>query len=87
MFDKKLLYLGLLLLFPNSNINIDGVSIIDCRNQKNIIEKLDESSWNTLILKIHSFSFLETIKKDYLDIKKVSSLIIYISEEIKKMII
>ena len=84
MSDKKLFYLGLSLLFPNSNINIEGVTIIDSKKDKNIIQKLDEYSGGTLILKIHSFSFLEMIFKEYLNIKKVSSLIIYIGKEIIK---
>ena len=82
--DKKLLYLGLALLFPNSNINIDGVNIIDYKNDQIINEKLDEFSGDTLIVKIHSLSFLEIIKNKIEDIKKISSLIIYISEEVVK---
>ena len=70
------------LLFPKSNINIDGVTNIDCKKDKNINKKLDEFSGDTLIVKIHSLSFLEFIKNKIEDIKKISSLIIYISEEV-----
>ena len=84
MFEKKQLYLGLSLLFPNSNINIDGVTIIDCKKDEDIYEKLDKFSGGTLILKTHSLSLLEKMKNKILDIEKISSLIIYISEELKK---
>ena len=81
-YEKKL-YLGLSLLFPNSN-TIGGVTILDCKKEKNIYEKLDKFSGNALILKVHSLSFLETIKNKHIDIKKISSLIMYISEDIIK---
>ena len=83
IFKEKKLYLGLSLLFPNSN-SINGVTILDCKKEKNIYKKLDEFSGDALILKVHSLSFLEAIKSKHLDIKKISLLIIYISEEIIK---
>ena len=55
---EKELYLGLSLLFPNLN-TIGGVTILDCKREKNIYEKLDKFS-GKLILKVHSLSFLET---------------------------
>jgi len=81
-YEEKL-YLGLSLLFPNSN-TIGGVTILDCKKEKNIYEKLDKFSGNALILKVHSLSFLETIKNKHINIKKISPLIIYISEDIIK---
>ena len=83
MYKEKEIYLGLSLLFPNSN-TIGGVTILDCKKEKNIYEKLDKFSGKTLILKVHSLSFLKAIKKKHIDIKKISSLIIYISEDIIK---
>ena len=69
IFKEKKLYLGLSLLFPNSN-SINGVTILDCKKEKNIYKKLDEFSWRCTHFESSFFIFFRSHKKQAFRYKK-----------------
>ena len=94
--DKLKIYLALSILFENSNKNniyINGNKIFNSKYFKNEnlenLEKVQNLSQNSALIKIHNLTFIKNksfmkIIKEYIDMKNITSIALYIYEEKNK---